>query len=158
MLDVEGVFIPGNEVKLVQVDDMNDAWRPTKQVYPETDDKEFIPAFGRSFLLEVSRGCARGCRFCMAGCLYRPRREADIKTLLQTAEEGRKATGLDKIALIGGAVSDYSRIEELCSELLNVISSYHSILRVESESRNLLESLKKSDLKPLPLPLNHPGD
>ncbi|OPX58557.1 MAG: coproporphyrinogen III oxidase [Methanobacterium sp. PtaB.Bin024] len=148
LLDVKGVFIPGNEVKLVQVDDMNDAWRPTKQVYPETDDKEFIPAFGRSFLLEVSRGCARGCRFCMAGCLYRPRREADIKTLLQTAEEGRKATGLDKIALIGGAVSDYSRIEELCSELLQRDFQVTTpSLRVESVSRNLLESLKKSGLK-----------
>ena len=83
LLDVEGVYIPGNKVKLVQVEDMHDAWRPVKQVYPETDNPDLIPAFGRSFLLEVSRGCARGCRFCMAGCMYRPRREVDLKTLLK---------------------------------------------------------------------------
>jgi radical SAM superfamily enzyme YgiQ (UPF0313 family) len=147
-LDVDGVYIPDNKVKLVQVDDMNDAWRPIKQVYPETDDKGLTPAFGRSFLLEVSRGCARGCRFCMAGCLYRPRREADIKTLIRTAEEGRKATGLDKIALIGGAVSDYSHIEELCRELLQRgFQLTTPSLRVESISKDLLGSLKESGLK-----------
>jgi len=148
LLDVEGVFIPGNEAKLVKVEDMRDAWRPVRQVFPETDNKDLIPAFGKSFLLEVSRGCARGCRFCMAGCLYRPRRETDIKTLIQTAEEGREATGLNKIALIGGAVSDYSHIEELCSELLQRgFQVTTPSLRIESISRDLLESLKESGLR-----------
>ena len=147
-LDVEGVYIPGNKVKLVQVEDMHDAWRPVKQVYPETDNPDLIPAFGRSFLLEVSRGCARGCRFCMAGCMYRPRREVDLKTLLKTAEEGRKSTGLNKIALIGGAVSDYSQIEELCRELLQrEFQVTTPSLRIESISPDLLESLKESGLR-----------
>nr|WP_319374575.1 radical SAM protein [uncultured Methanobacterium sp.] len=147
-LDVEGIYIPGNKVNLVQVDDMRDAWRPVRQVFPETENKELIPAFGKSFLLEVSRGCARGCRFCMAGCLYRPRREVDIKTLIQTAEDGRQATGLEKIALIGGAVSDYSRIEELCRELLSRDFQVTTpSLRIESISRDLLESLTESGLR-----------
>ncbi len=147
-LDVEGVYIPGNKANLVQVDDMRDAWRPVRQVFPETDNKELIPAFGKSFLLEVSRGCARGCRFCMAGCLYRPRREVDIKTIIQTAEEGRQATGLEKIALIGGAVSDYSRIEDLCRELLRRDFQVTTpSLRIESISRDLLESLTESGLR-----------
>jgi len=148
LLDVEGVYIPGNKVNLVQVNDMRDAWRPVRQVFPETDNKELIPAFGKSFLLEVSRGCARGCRFCMAGCLYRPRREVDIKTIIQTAEEGRQATGLEKIALIGGAVSDYSRIEDLCRELLDRNFQVTTpSLRIESISRDLLESLTESGLR-----------
>jgi radical SAM superfamily enzyme YgiQ (UPF0313 family) len=148
LLDVEGVYIPGNKVNLVQVDDMCDAWRPVRQVFPETDNKELIPAFGKSFLLEVSRGCARGCRFCMAGCLYRPRREVDFKTIIQTAEDGREATGFEKIALIGGAVSDYSRIEELCQELLERDFQVTTpSLRIESISRDLLESLKESGLR-----------
>lgn len=147
-LDVEGVFIPGNKVKLIQVEDMQDAWRPIKQVHPETDNSELIPAFGRSFLLEVSRGCARGCRFCMAGCIYRPRREVDLKTLIQTAEAGREATGLNKIALIGGAVSDYSQIEKLCRQLLQRDFQVTTpSLRIESISRDLLESLKESGLR-----------
>ena len=148
LMDVEGLYIPGNKVKLVQVEDMHDAWRPVKQVYPETDNPDLIPAFGRSFLLEVSRGCARGCRFCMAGCMYRPRREVDLKTLLKTAEEGRKSTGLNKIALIGGAVSDYSQIEELCHELLQrEFQVTTPSLRIESISPDLLESLKESGLR-----------
>lgn len=148
LLDIEGVYIPGNSVNLVQVEDMGDAWRPVKQVYPETDDPQFIPAFGRSFLLEVSRGCARGCRFCMAGCMYRPRREVDLKTLINTAEKGRKSTGLNKIALIGGAVSDYSQIEELCRQLLERgFQVTTPSLRIESISSDLLESLKESGLR-----------
>ena len=127
---------------------MEDAWRPVRQVFPETDNKELIPAFGNAFLLEVSRGCARGCRFCMAGCLYRPRREVHLKTLLKTAEEGREHTGLNKIALIGAAVSDYSHIEELCYELLeNGFQVTTPSLRVESISSNLIQSLKRSGLK-----------
>ena len=85
-LDIPGVYVPGNPVKIQVVKKMDDAWQPIRQVVPETDDKEFLPAFGRSFLLEVSRGCARGCRFCMAGCMYRPRREMPLKKLFEVAE------------------------------------------------------------------------
>lgn len=149
--DLDGVFTPDKiqeKIRLVKVEDMNDAWRPVRQVFPETDRQELIPAFGRSFLLEVSRGCARGCRFCMAGCLYRPRREVDIKTLIKTAEVGRELTGLNKIALIGAAVSDHSHMEELCHELLeNDFQVTTPSLRIESISKNLLESLKESGLR-----------
>lgn len=150
-LELDGVFLPGmmqDKAKLVKVEDMRDAWRPVRQVFPETNHKELIPAFGKSFLLEVSRGCARGCRFCMAGCIYRPRREVDFETLINTAEAGRKATGLNKIALIGAAVSDYSLVEELCLELLQMDFQVTTpSLRIESISRGLLKSLKESGLK-----------
>ncbi|HPX78244.1 MAG TPA: radical SAM protein, partial [Methanobacterium sp.] len=116
-LDIKGVYVPGNPVEMVVVEDMQDAWQPIKQVVPETEDENFIPAFGRAFLLGVSRGCTRGCRFCMAGCMYRPRREAPLKDLLDLAEKCRKATHLNRVALIGAAVSDYSQIEELCMGL-----------------------------------------
>ncbi|NYB51979.1 MAG: radical SAM protein [Methanobacteriaceae archaeon] len=150
--EVEGIFVPGkmqgNKAKLVTVENMKDAWRPLRQVFPETDNKELIPAFGKSFLLEVSRGCARGCRFCMAGCLYRPRREVDLRLLLKTAEEGRKSTGLNKIALIGAAVSDHQHIERLCYELMERgFQVTTPSLRIESVSTNLLGILKRSGLK-----------
>ena len=84
-LDIKGVYVPDNHVKMAIVENMDDACHPVRQIVSKTDDKKFIPAFGDAFLLGVSRGCTRGCRFCMAGCLYRPRRETSLKKLFKIA-------------------------------------------------------------------------
>jgi radical SAM superfamily enzyme YgiQ (UPF0313 family) len=147
-LDIEGVYLPDHPVKMVTVPDLKDACHPIRQVVPETNKKEYIPAFGRAFLLEVSRGCSRGCRFCMAGCIYRPRREMPIKELFKIAERGGHATGLKKIALIGAAVSDHTKMEELCEGLHEMgFQVTTPSLRIESITDNLLEILKQSGLK-----------
>jgi radical SAM superfamily enzyme YgiQ (UPF0313 family) len=74
-------------------------------------------AYGRSFLLEVSRGCGRGCRFCLGSFITRPPRERSLDYLEHVVDEGIKACEPDKFSLIGASVSDYSRIEELCEFL-----------------------------------------
>ena len=99
-LEVKGVYLPDNPVEINLIPDMEQAWKPVHQVIPETREKSLTPAFGRSFLLEVSRGCTRGCRFCMTGCLYRPRRELPLDDLLETAEKTRNPRDLT-VALIG---------------------------------------------------------
>lgn len=147
-LDINGVYIPDNPAKITIVKDMGDACHPVRQVVPKTDDKRFIPAFGEAFLLGVSRGCTRGCRFCMAGCIYRPRRETSLNKLFKIAEKGRKATGLNKIALIGADVSGYSKLEELCEGLLERGFGISSpSMRIESITEDLLDILHKSGLK-----------
>ncbi len=147
-MEIKGVYLPDNPVQMVTVPDLKDACHPIRQVVPVTDDKEYIPAFGRAFLLEVSRGCTRGCRFCMAGCIYRPRREMPIKDLFKIAERGMHATGLKKVALIGAAVSDHSKMEELCQGLHERgFQVTTPSLRIESVTDNLLEILKQSGLK-----------
>lgn len=151
-LDIKGVYLPDHPAKRVIVDDMDHACHPIHQIVPKTDNNNFKPALGSSFLLGVSRGCTRGCRFCMAGYLYRPRRETSLKKLFKIAEEGREATGLNKIALIGAAVSDYSKIDELCSGLLEMDFKVTTpSLRIESVSADTLESLMKSGLKTITL-------
>ena len=148
-LDIPGVYKPGHKAKLQQVKTMKDAWRPIYQIVTKTDNPKFEPAFGSdAFLMEVSRGCTRGCRFCMSGSMYRPRREVPLNILMDTAIKTRQVTGLNKVALIGEAVSDYSRIEDLCQELNEEgFQIATPSLRVESVSDELLEILKESGLK-----------
>src|SRR5690606_25481151 len=81
-------------------------------------------------------------------CMYRPRREMPLKKLLELAEKCRKATGLDRVALIGAAVSDHSRIEDLCQGLYERDFQLTTpSLRIESVSDELITILSKSGLK-----------
>jgi radical SAM superfamily enzyme YgiQ (UPF0313 family) len=75
---------------------------------PETE-------FGNLFLLEISRGCGRGCSFCVAGRCYRPWRQRSVANLIVQAKAGLKYRAT--IGLVGAAVSDYPEIEELCREI-----------------------------------------
>jgi len=68
--------------------------------------------FGDRVLIELSRGCSRACRFCAAGHLLRPPRQAPFGKLLQAVTEAVERRG--QAGLISAAVSDLPGIEELC--------------------------------------------
>ena len=59
-LDIDGIYLPDHPVKMVTVSDLKNACHPIRQIIPDTDNKDYIPAFGRAFLLEVSRGLHQG--------------------------------------------------------------------------------------------------
>nr|WP_295604802.1 radical SAM protein [uncultured Methanobrevibacter sp.] len=151
-LDIGGLYIPefNNQTNIVLSENMESIYHLTCPIVTETDDKDFIPAFSNSILLNVSRACTRGCRFCMSSYLYRPLRETDLDDLFSIAEEARENTGLNKISLIGAAVSDYSRINELTEGLEERGFQVSTpSMRIESITHETLTALKSSGLKTL---------
>lgn len=153
-LEIDGLYISkfNNNAKISLLEDMNDAYHLTYPIVTETDDEDLIPAFSNSILLNVSRACSRGCRFCMSSYMYRPLRETDLDNLLRIADESRANTGLNKISLIGAAVSDYSRINELTESLKEMGFQVSTpSMRIESITRETLTALKSSGLKTLTL-------
>ena len=120
-LNIKGIYIPqfDNKTKITLIENMNDTFHITKPIINKSDDDKYHSIFNNTIMLNVSRGCTRGCRFCMAGYLYRPTRETHWKRLIDIALENRKNTGLNKITLIGAAVSDYHDLDKLINGLEN---------------------------------------
>jgi len=102
--------------------------------------------FDRTFLIEVSRGCPHGCRFCSAGFIYRPPRFRPIELLKENMNRGMEIT--NKIGLVGAAVSDLPGIGRLCEDALkkNIIISFSSF-RADALTPELLSVLSKSKIK-----------
>lgn len=153
-LDMPGVYIPeyNNKTKIAIVEDMDNAYHITRPVISESDNPDYEIVFNDSIMLNVSRGCTRGCRFCMSSYLYRPLRETNWEKLVDIAIKNRENTGLKKITLIGAAVSDYKDLQKLIAKLEdeNFQISTPS-LRIESITHETLVALKKSGLKTITL-------
>lgn len=153
-LSIDGVYIPeyDNETNIAIIDNLDETYHITEPIISCSDDNDFISVFNNTIMLNVSRGCTRGCRFCMAGYLYRPMRETSYEKLIEIAIENRKNTGLNKVTLIGAAVSDYSDLEKLVNGLENEGFQISTpSLRIESITHETLEILKKSGLKTITL-------
>lgn len=102
--------------------------------------------FDKSFLIEASRGCPRGCRFCAAGYLYRPPRTHALADLQGLLHKGAKFA--DKIGLVGTAISDLPDLAALCTaaKQLNLQLGFSS-LRADALTPDLVGALKNGRLK-----------
>ena len=87
--------------------------------YPSAPLVPFIKATQDRVVLELQRGCIRGCRFCQAGMLYRPIRERDVDFLKKCAVDMLKSTGQDEISLSSLSSSDYSKLQEMVYFLID---------------------------------------
>ncbi len=162
---IEGVYVPSfYEVKYKE-DNTIRFVKPKKEEYPAKIKKRIIRELNEAFypekvivpfadvvhdraMIEIFRGCTRGCRFCQAGMIYRPIRERKSARALELADKLLKNTGYEEISISSLSTSDYSELNELVRGLIKnygdkKIGLSVPSMRLDSFSLKLIEEIQK---------------
>lgn len=126
----------------------------TSAPYPESPVVPFIKVTQDRVVLEIQRGCIRGCRFCQAGMLYRPTRERSLECLKEHAYKMLKSTGHEEISLSSLSSSDYSDLPGIVNFLIDEFRSQNinislPSLRIDAFSLDVMskvQDVRKSSL------------
>ncbi len=162
---IEGIYVPSfydveynddNTVKSVTPNNPNAKPTVRKRIMkdfanayaPETIVVPFGEVVHDRVMLEVMRGCLRGCRFCQAGYIYRPLREREPQRLLGIAENLLSCSGYDEISLSSLSTSDFGGLKDLTDGLLEIteekkIGLSLPSLRIDNFSLELMEKVQK---------------
>ena len=162
---IRGVYVPALYDVKYNEDGTIASMKPNCPEAPEKVLKAIIPDLDKAFypteipvpymeiihdriMLEIMRGCTRGCRFCQAGILYRPVRERSLEHLVELAQQLENTTGYEEISLSSLSSGDYTCLAELIRELIRRLDEKHvSIslpsLRLDSVLKDSLEATQK---------------
>ncbi len=168
---LQGVYVPSLYEAAYHLDGTLQSLRPTdpaaapkvrKRIvgdlnaaaYPSAIPVPYAQIVHDRIMLEIMRGCTRGCRFCQAGMLYRPVRERSVERLLELAKELEDATGYEEISLSSLSSGDYTCLAELSAKLMEALEQKRvslslPSLRVDSFVQDSLaetQRVKKSSL------------
>ena len=159
--EIEGVYVPalmdvkygkdgricafeGPTPRRAIVSDLDGAVFPAAQCVPNVES-----VFDRS-IIEVMRGCYRGCRFCQAGFIYRPVRQRSVDTLTRQACSLIASTGYDEVSLNSLSTGDYPRLRELLRSLKGSLPEGVTLalpsLRVDSFDSDFAQDARKISL------------
>ncbi len=163
--EIPGVYVPSFYDVEYNEDGTIKEIKPNTPVAPERITKRIVTDFSNCFtpetlivpfgeivhdraVLEVFRGCIRGCRFCQAGYVYRPVRERSSDRLLKVADKLLASSGYDEISLSSLSTSDYTDLPKLTNELLDIteqkkINLSLPSLRIDNFSMELMERVQK---------------
>lgn len=160
---IPGVYVPSLYDVTYHADGTINAYTPVYDDIPRTVQKQIVRDLDQVYfpdrvvmpyietvhdriMLEVYRGCVRGCRFCQAGMIYRPVREKTPDVLNEQAKCLFDSTGYEEMSLTSLSISDYTQLEGLCDKLLawtddNMVSLSLPSLRVDNFSRELMDRI-----------------
>ena len=116
---------------------------PQLDFFPETLIVPLIEATHARAVLELARGCKRGCRFCQAGFIYRPMRERSLPQLLSQAETLLSATGYEELSLLSLSACDFENFGELVDGLLEICEKKRVNISLPSTRLDALDSIAK---------------
>ncbi len=165
IVKIQGIYVPVFYDVTYNEDGTIKAFTPLKENYPAKIRKRIINDLDKSYfpekiivpytdivhdriMLEVFRGCIRGCRFCQAGFVYRPVREKSPERLIELAKKLEESSGYEEISLTSLSTSDYTSLEDLTSGLLEEMEERKvnlslPSLRIDSFSLDLMEKAQK---------------